>query len=326
MNTRKTVKIWDSKAFHQGKLAEKEVTYGYCTPNFNDRAIHEPRAPITYKLQIEYIDPIYRYGFRWVFSYPPEPLPLIEPLRLARDPKLKTRADHGLTEKRLFCYVHKGRDKIRYATQTNTRAPNIETYPFAENLVYKFYYRCSFTKHRTIKTVKSNKNRIRKTPRVKYTDNLLQTQTEYMILEKLTVTDQTGITLILFKLEYADKSDQVVTTEQIRATRTHHKKLKVINYTKLMKYEKRISKKWFKTLLNVLQTEKPNLSTLPTHLKKIAKKVITYTDINPTLKTTNTKKTDVSKVNKRIKLENRQINRALKLKALNYHRGKLAYT
>jgi hypothetical protein len=108
-----------------------------------------------------------------------------------------------------------------------------------------------------------------------------------MILYKITATGKDSGTVLNppYELKFKNSDDKPHTDNEFTPKRGHHRKLKSISYTALMKYEKRISQKWFNLLFDALNNDNPRyaISRLPTHLQKIAHKVIRYTDINPTL-------------------------------------------
>lgn len=271
-----TVKFWNTRT-----LTEETVIYGYISPTKEKptRVIYDHLTPLN-----DQSDPKYRYAFSWLYRHK-QPTPLIQPLKLPYL-KLKTRNDKGLNARRKWCCVYKGRVKIRYATEKETPIPTIETYPFSDQVIYKFYYYCTITQNRRVKTVKSNKNYKRNTPTTTYIDQLLKKHKRYMILYRLTARSKIdGITLILYELKLKQQYAIPHKEKPFTPRRSDHKPLITINYAKLMKYEKRVSKKWFKQLLNALQTEDPYaLKQLPQQLQKIAKKVITQQHITPTLR------------------------------------------
>jgi len=313
---RLVVSYWETRT-----LSEKKVIYGYIAPPlFRDRVNEDAPAPIThYPLTPleDQSDPSIRYGLRWIFQRDKTD-PIIPTLKIAFF-KPTTLNDNGLTAHRKFTYTYNGKARTRYATQKEEEIPRIENYPYRKGVVYRFYYyapaplkqftdtvdplyRYAFNwlygKRKTdpiirrVKAVTSNKHVKRNTPYTIITDNLNKKRKRDMILYRLTATDEDhGISLILYDLKFKPhRALKEKTPNTFNARRVHHKKLKVIDYAHLMKSEKRISKKWFKLLLDAVKSDNPNtINTLPAHLQRLAHKVVTYTDIIPQpLKAVNT--------------------------------------
>jgi len=304
----RTVSLWDTRS-----LSEKEVIYGYISPSFSDRVnenaparmIHNPLTPLE-----DQRDPTVSYGLRCIFRAGKAD-PIIPTLKLKFFKLKPLNDDNGLNAHRKFTYMYYGKARTRYATQKESEIPRIENYPYREGVVYRFYYYANapleqfpdtidplyryafnwlFGKRKTdpiirrVKAVTSNKNVTRTTPFTIVTDNLNLKRKRDMILYRLTATDQNnGISLILYELKFKPyRALKEKTTNTFNPRRVHHKKLKVIDYAHLIKSEKRISKKWYKLLLDAIKSDNPNtINTLPAHLQRLAHKVTTYTDITP---------------------------------------------
>lgn len=298
---RLTVTLWVTRT-----LSDKVVFDGYVyPPTFPDRELM--KSTLTLK---ENYDSFMIYGFRWLNEKEKEKIPIIEPLKLYYS-KLRTRNDNGLNAHSKFTYTHYGKARTRYALQHDQPIPRIENFDFEDGIIYRFYYYCPISRKptkraraaiafnwlsgvtdekyiRVVKTVISAKKRKRVTPTINVKDRLDNTRTYEMILYKITATlKESGFVLNPpYELKFKKHSDIPQTDNEFEPKRAHHKKLKSISYTDLMKYERRISQKWFNLLFDALNDDNPRyaISRLPTHLKRIAHKVIRYTDINPSLK------------------------------------------
>lgn len=297
---RLTVSLWDTRT-----LSDKVAFDGYVyPPTFPDRQLMKSALILK-----ENYDSFMIYGFRWIHEKEKEKIPIIEPLRLPYC-KLRTRKDNGLHAHRQFTYTHHGKARTRYALQHDQPIPRIENFDFKDGVIYRFYYYCPISRKptkraraaiafnwlsgvtdskyiRVVKTVTSSKKRKRVTPTINVKDSLDIIRNYEMILYRITVTGkESGLTLILYELDFKKPYQIHDADNDFEPRRAHHKKLKSIDYTALMKYEKRISQKWFNLLFDALNNDNPRyaISRLPTHLKRIAHKVIRYTDINPSLK------------------------------------------
>lgn len=272
---------------------EPETVYGYCTPSFQDR-IGE-NAPITYAHMMELKpssadiealnEKIARNEIRKALtSLFDEPIPITEPLRL---PHLLIKKREYLKsvniEHAKFTYSYLGRARVRYAKQRERLPPRIENFKPKQGYRYEFSYYCSLTLRKVTRIIKSTRKRSRITPRTEYTDRLGYKQVNEMILERvIRINKENGKVGVVYQLPLKEEYQPTQDETRFTVTRAHHKKVKVVDYTKLARADRRISKAWFNQLLDAIAKESPN--NLNPTLRKIYHKVVVYQDVNPQLK------------------------------------------
>lgn len=199
-----------------------------------------------------------------------------------------------------FEVIHKGKVTRRTIKQTETTPPNYNTVKIPLGFTYRFYF-YDIEQKRTFTREKSNNK-----PRLHPT----RTITKFYQITNKTIRFQQAFNLMFGELDNAPRYPQPTNTVKIPLTliriiqikpiktliwsadlkprykekttdnpnpqpiRNNAENMIVIDYARLFRAEKRISKKWFALLLDSLKDESKIIELTP-HLKKLRNKVIT---------------------------------------------------
>ena len=167
-----------------------------------------------------------------------------------------------------FDVVIRGRAFRRTVKQRETTPPNYETVIIPRGCVYRFYF-YDIAKRKTItRTLSTNRARKNPTRSVK-----TLTKTIKLLLPLNKIIQLKPKKTLIYNAEI--KPEYVIKTPiyPIKAFKTHATHETTINYKQLARAEKRISKKWFKLLLESLKDES-RIIELPPHLKRLRRRIV----------------------------------------------------
>ena len=167
-----------------------------------------------------------------------------------------------------FDVVIRGRAKRRTVKQRETPPPNYENVIIPRGCVYRFYF-YDIAKRKTITRTLST-NRARKNP-TRTVKTLTKTFKLQLPLNK--IIQLKPIKTLIYHAEIKPEYEIKTPIYPIKAFKTHAKHETTINYKQLARAEPRISKKWFKLLVESLKDE-TRIIELPTHLKRLRRRIV----------------------------------------------------
>lgn len=197
------------------------------------------------------------------------------------DFSIKTRpyAKSVIIAKRRSEIIHRGKLIRRTIKDVERTPPDYETFNVCEGFSYRFYFRDNATRKTVIRDIKTNRARVHPTRKIYYpTPSGFKALKILLPLNK--IVQLTPIKTIIYEIELKQGYKINTDFETDQPTRAHAKTEISIDYKKLAKAEKRISKKWFKLLTDSLKDENL-ISELTPHLKKLRNKIVTSRAVTP---------------------------------------------
>jgi len=193
------------------------------------------------------------------------------------DFKIRTYEKSLIIAKRSSEIIHRGKLIRRTIKEEEKTPPDYETFKVAEGYTYRFYFRDNEAHKTVIRDIKTNRARVHPTRKIYYPKPDGSYKALKILLPLNKIVQLTPVKSVIYEIKLKERY-KIKTAETIK--RSHAKAEISIDYKRLSKAEKRISKKWFALLVKSLKDE-TLINSLTPHLKKLRRKIIVSKAVTP---------------------------------------------